>query len=214
MNSRQIATALVAGLLISSLGVVGAVGTVSAQTTQEECDAVFSDCDEGWLSISNVTATVDGFVDRVSASFGDESEVTSTQSADQVQTFFNSNSSSFVQAYNNRAADGLFTDTVIIRMTFEDESEDTTSKFLYAQFDSQGVLQSAQIQDNVNDGDVADEYVRITGYAQEEAPNELEQFHKEFIETGDAVPQSYVSKKLGQYGSDIEGSFDLQGEEQ
>lgn len=213
MNRRKIISITLVGVLLAGLGTAGFTGTVAAQS--DSCNPIFEDCDiSTWDAAS---AFVSGLSERISYNAsqaidpldGSIDGDTAQSEADAVQKYVNDNSTSFVDYYNSNVTQELYTDQLIVRLTFE-MNDESVDKYLYADFASDGTLNSISVQDSLNSGDSAEEYVVLEDIAADQALSVIEDFDNEFVEDNESVSHGWQTKNYTKYAGHIDQSFNLQ----
>jgi hypothetical protein len=213
MNRRKIISITAVVVLLAGLGTAGFTGTVAAQSA-DNCNPIFEDCEiSTWDAAS---AFISGLSERISYTAsqavdpldGSIDRDTSQAEADAVQTYINNNSTGFVEYYNTEVTQDLYTKNLIIRITFD--MDEKTDKYIYADFASDGTLNSINVQDNLNSGDNADEYIVLEDIAADQAVSVVEDFDKKFVEQNKVVTYDWVTKNYSKYAGHVDQSFNLQ----
>lgn len=198
------------GLLVAVI-VLSATVPVTAAADSDPPDDLFGADSETVPGIGVSTESVPAFVEGLLARFDaadipfleNESDETAADAAQNVQTAFNGNASSFQEYVNNRTSASTDYDVIALEYVIGDE---TATMYLVANV-SDGDYQDMSIVDSTDR--TADETCTFEDRAARQADAELERFHDETVVNGEAISQARVARLAGEYGGSIDCSFDF-----
>lgn len=208
MIDRQLIAAL---LVVSLLGVtVGATGMVGAQTDSGPLEAAFGDDGESGV-VEALLATVRGEAERygyeiahsAAPIFGGEETDTASEELEAVQTYYNPRSDNFESWINSRST--ASTEFDVLALEFQLGGE-TSTAYLVADVENESYQNSSIV--DATDRDV-DQNVTLCGYAADSAPDELEEFYGDYVESGDDVDRSYVGGLAGSYRKNVDTTLPI-----
>lgn len=197
MNRKLISATLV-GMLLLSLG----AGGVAAQETN--CNPLVDDCDVDWGAL--VSGWIDSAQYSASSVFGVD-EANASDTASNISQEINENSSAYVDYYNSHISQNVVeNDTHIIRLTFVDSEGNYAPVYAVAEFNATEMT-SLTVKDNVSG--TVDDSCMISGYAYSQSEEEISNFEESYVLEDKVPSNSYMTKKYGQYGGDIDCSFPI-----
>jgi hypothetical protein len=186
-------------------------------TTQDEglADSLFgtSDSDDDGLVgqaqrvAGGLYGAATGGLDRAlyESPFGPEPD-SAEQNAEDTMQAFNERSESFVAYANDRNVSG----GEVVQITF-DQADATETIYLVAEYNETSDAYDSAAMVNTTDRSV-DETVTVSGMAADNAADEIEAFHSEFVEDNEDVTTSWLAKQWAAYNEDLESSLIEGGE--
>lgn len=215
MNAHRFSVLLVVGLVLSAglATPVAADGWSDALTEDddEEDGGLLPDVD---VDVAAILAGAEGGNDRMMAWVDRQTgELPSAEAkANATTTIFNDNSEIIVDYVNQRAT--FSEDHEVIRITFG-LGDETTTRYIVGDvntttgnYSSAAMLTREEYESRgLEDADV-DEWLEPSGYATENAPNELQYFVNEFAEPNkDFAGSPREARAKSRYAGSIEKSF-------
>lgn len=145
--------------------------------------------------------------------FGDLSDAEET--AIEVMTHLNDNSSEYRRYINDRNLGG--SDREVMELQIRQES-DTSILYVVGEYDGDEYTSLETLDEDAYDdqhsGRGVDERTILTGMAASNAPDELEEFHSEFVEPNEDVTHEYATEMYWQYrGGSNHASSTLLGDD-
>jgi hypothetical protein len=119
---------------------------------------------------------------------------------------FNERSESFVTYANDRNVSG----GEVVQITF-DQTDAEESVYLVAEYNETSNAYDSAAMVNTTDRSV-DETVTVSGMAADNAADEIEAFHSEFVEDNEDVTTSWLASKWAAYNEDLSSSLIEGGE--
>jgi hypothetical protein len=186
-------------------------------TTQDEglADSLFGTSDSNDTGLvgqaqrvaSGLYGAASGTVDRAlyEAPFGPEPDSAEANADDTMQAF-NEHSSDFVAYANDRNVSG----GEVVQITFDQRDAEETI-YLVAEYNQTSDQYDSAQMVNTTDRTV-DETVTVSGMAADNAAEEIEAFHSEFVESNADVTTSWLAKQWAAYNEDLSSSLIEGGE--
>jgi hypothetical protein len=183
-------------------------------TTQDEglADSLFGTSDSNDTgvvdTVSAAIGVASGTLDRARyqySPFGPEPDSAEANAEDTMQAF-NEHSGDFVDYANDRNVSG----GEVVQITF-DQTDATETIYLVAEYNQTSDAYESAEMVNATDRSV-DETVTVSGMAADNAADEIEAFHSEFVESNEDVTTSWLASKWAAYNEDLSSSLIEGGE--
>ena len=180
---------------------VGVVGFSTPVAAEQGAVFDFFDDDES----SSFTKAYNALKGKASRYFADEDKRTAKESAKETVDVFNANADVVVEYANEQLSDDRDkTSLDSIRVVFEKTS--TVDRWIVADVDQDAnKFLSAEMTNSKPES--VDHYIKLTGLAVADAPDELEFFVDEYAEDGEPIDDAYEGRVAGKYGEDVDTSL-------
>lgn len=189
--------------MLAALVVLAGTVPVAAQADGESegvLGDLLADGDDEIGLVDAVLAFAAGVRARVSDLLdGVGNEWSAEDAADDVAAFYNDHNASFEAWANDRAT--ATTDDDVLELTFVGP-DDRETRYLVADVNATADEWANSSVVESTDREV-DHWLRLCGPAARNAPDELNEFHDEFVEDGDDVSEGYTRRLAGRYAGNV-----------